>query len=113
MVNFNKKAFGAKGPNFAGYRIYTTDKLPEALEIVLFNTYIQLPMVGNASPFIAHLYLSWCEYYYVAKVVKTDYAITKLLSCNCRYLDDICTVNLKYFGDVAKDIYDITLLFER
>ena len=46
------------------------------------------------------------------KIVKTDYAMAKLLSYNCRYLDDICTVNFKYFGDVAKDIYDSTLLLE-
>ena len=31
---------------------------------------------------------------------------------NCRYLDDICTVNLKYFGDICKDVYDSTLWLE-
>ena len=45
-------------------------------------------------------------------VVKTDYALANMLSYNCRYLDDICTVNLQYFGDIAKDIYDNTLLLE-
>ena len=30
----------------------------------------------------------------MTKVVKTDYALAKLLSYNCRYLDDICTINL-------------------
>ena len=69
---------------------------------------LYIPMGGNASPFIAYLYLSWYEYCYVTKVVKTDYALAKLLSYNCRYLDDICTVNLQYFGD----IYDNTLLLE-
>ena len=39
-------------------------------------------MGGNASPFIADLYLSWCEYYYMTRVVKTDYAFVKLLSYN-------------------------------
>ena len=57
-------------------------------------------------------YLSWCEYCYMTKVVKTDYKLAKLLSYNCRYLDDICTINLKYFGDIAKDIYDNTLILE-
>ena len=38
--------------------------------------------------------------------------MAKLLSYNCRYLDDICTVNFKYFGDIAKYIYDRTLLLE-
>ena len=69
-------------------------------------------MGGNASPFIADLYLSWCEYCYMTKVVKTDYTLAKLLSYNCRYLDDICTINLQNYGDIAKDIYDNTLLLE-
>ena len=97
--------------------------LLEALEIILFNTYIQfngtvfkqilgIPMGGNASPFIADLYLSWCEYCYVTNLTKTDYNLAKRLSYNCRYLDDICTVNLKDFDTISKDIYDNTLIFE-
>ena len=66
----------------------------------------------NASPFIADLYLPRCENCYIIKVVKTDYAMAKLLSYSCRYFDDICTANLVYFGDIAKDIYDNTLLLE-
>ena len=69
-------------------------------------------MGGNASPFINGLYLSWCEYCYVTKLTRTDYNLTKRLSYNCRYLDDICTVNLKDFGTISKDIYDITLILE-
>ena len=61
-------------------------------------------MGGNAPPFIADLYLWWCEYCNMTKVVKTDYAMAKLLSYNCKCLDDIGTVNLKYFGDIANDI---------
>ena len=42
-------------------------------------------MGGNASLFIADLYLSWCEYCYMTKVVKTDYAldcvITSMIAC--------------------------------
>ena len=48
----------------------------------------------------------------MTKVVKTDYTLANLLSYNCRYLDDICTINLHNLGDIAKDIYDNTLLFE-
>ena len=82
MVNSNsKRAFWSNGKNYAGYREYTIDKLLEALELILFNTYIQfngnifkqihgIPMGGNASPFIADLFLSWCEYCYMTKVVK-------------------------------------------
>ena len=124
MVNSNsKRAFWSNGSNYAGYREYTIDKLLEALELILFNTYIQfngsifkqilgIPMGGNAWPFIADLYLSWCEYCYMTKVVKTDYTLAKLLSYNCRYLDDISTINLQNLQDIAKDIYDNTLLLE-
>ena len=69
-------------------------------------------MGGNASPFIADLYLSWCEYCYVTKLTKTDYNLAKRLSYNCRYLDDICTVNLIDFDTISKDIYDNTLILE-
>ena len=58
-----KIAFWPNGLNHAGYREYTIDKLLEALEIILLNTYIQfngcifkqipgIPMGGNASLFI-------------------------------------------------------------
>ena len=124
LVNsYRKKAFWSNGSSYPGYREYTIDKLLEALEIILFNTYIQfngtvfkqilgIPMGGNASPFIADLYLSWCEYCYVTKLTKTDYNLARRLSYNCRYLDDICTVNLKDFDTISKDIYDNTLILE-
>ena len=41
-------------------------------------------------------------------IVKINNALAKLLSDDCRYLDDIYTVKLKYFGDIAKDIYNNT-----
>ena len=95
----------------------------KTLEIILFNTYIQLngcifkqilgiPIGSNASPIIADLYLSWWEYCYMTKIIKTDYTMAKLLLYNCWYWDDICTVDLEYFDDIAKDIYDSTLLLE-
>ena len=61
MVNSNSKsAFWSNGSNYAGYREYTIDKLLEALELILFNAYIQfnesifkqitgIPMGCNAS----------------------------------------------------------------
>ena len=61
---------------------------------------------------ISDLHLLWCKYCYMNKVVKTDCALGKLLSYNCRYLGDICTVKSKYFGDMVNDIYDNTMLLE-
>ena len=48
----------------------------------------------------------------MTKLTKTDYNLAKRLSYNCRYLDDICTVNLKDFDTISKDIYDNTLILE-
>ena len=48
----------------------------------------------------------------MAKVVKTDYAKAKLLSYDCKYLDNIWTVNFKYFDEITKDIYDNKLSLE-
>ena len=119
--SYRKKAFWSNG--YPSYREYTIDKLLKALEIILLNTYIQfngtvfkqilgIPMGGNASPFIADLYLSWCDYCYVTNLTTTDYNLAKRLSYNCRYLDDIWTVNLKDFDTISKDIYDKTLILE-
>ena len=38
--------------------------------------------------------------------------MAKRLSYNCRYLGDICIVNLKDFGTISRDIYDNTLIWE-
>ena len=48
----------------------------------------------------------------MTKVVKTDYAVAKLIPYNCRYLGDIWTVSCKYFGDIAKGLYENTSLLE-
>ena len=124
MVNsFKKRAFWSNGSSYSGYREYTIDKLLDALHLILFNTYVQfnginfkqilgIPMGGNASPFIADLYLSWCEYCYMVKLSKTDHSLARKLSYNCRYLDDISTVNITDFGKIARDIYDPTLILE-
>ena len=58
-----EKSFWSNGSNYAGYRLYTINELLEALEMILFITYIQcngsiskqilgIPMGGNASPLL-------------------------------------------------------------
>ena len=78
---------------------------------VFSNKHFGVPMGDKAFPFIADIYISWCAYCYMTKVVKTDYAMAKLVSYICRYLDNY-TVILKYFGDIVNDIYDNVLLLE-
>ena len=67
---------------------------------VLFktDTWYTYGWTGNAPPFIADLYLSRCEYCYANKLTNYEWQFVKRLSYNWRYLDDICTVNLKDLG---------------
>ena len=67
---------------------------------------------GTSSPILADLYLSWLEFQYMNKLIKSDYHRAKLLSSNCRYLDDIVTPN---FNDCLLDsklIYPNDLVLE-
>ena len=129
LVNTDRgKAFWSRNiSNYSGYKEYTLDKLLEALKFILSNTYVQfaenifkqvkgIPMGGNASPFIADLYLAWHEYCYMYKLSKSksesDINLAKCLSNNSRYIDDISVVNYLGFGSIAKTIYHPSLILE-
>jgi hypothetical protein len=100
------------------YKRYTLDMVIESLSFILDNTYIQfageiyrqiigIPMGGNACPFIADLYLAWKEFVYVTDLVekKKNFKLAKSLNNNCRYIDDIITLNIPNFGEIAPAIY--------
>ena len=128
LVNANRrKSFWSQNCSRAGYTEYTIDRLLDALKFVLYNTYVTfgdiifkqiqgIPMGGNASPFIADLYLSWSEYCYMYKLgsskSKHDLELAKLLSRNSRYIDDIAVINFLRFGSIAKQIYHPSLILE-
>ena len=82
----------------------------------IFKQIQGIPMGGNASPFIADLYLAWHEYCFMELLNKskstTDHMLIRSLSLNSRYIDDIAVVNLLNFGSVAKRIYDPSLILE-
>ena len=117
LVNADrKKAFWLQGKLYPGYKIYTIDKLLDALKYILYNTYVQfagnifkqiqgIPMGGNASPFIADLCLAWDEYCFMQELskskTKSDLELVKTLSSNSRYIDDISTINYLGFGEIA------------
>ena len=128
LVNADrKKAFWLQGKLYPGYKIYTIDKLLDALKYILYNTYVQfagnifkqiqgIPMGGNASPFIADLCLAWDEYCFMQELskskTKSDLELAKTLSSNSRYIDDISTINYLGFGEIAKRIYHPSLILE-
>ena len=128
LVNANRrKAFWSQNSRRAGYKEYTIGKLLDALKFVLYNTYVKfgdiifkqiqgIPMGGNASPFIADLYLAWNEYCYMERLSKSktdeDKILAEKLSNNSRYIDDIAVINFLGFGNIAKDIYHPSLVLE-
>ena len=120
---FNKKA---RWTNFfrstINSRCYSLDMVCDLLEFVLFNTFIRfngnlykqtvgIPMGGNASPFIADLFLSQLEYEYM--INKNSPSNVKYnLSNNKRYLDDLLVINCAEFIEISKNIYPQELILE-
>ena len=125
LVNpYLKKCFWYNGNFYAGYKKYTIDKLLLALHFILYETYIQfggfifqqkigIPMGGNASPFIADLFLAWREYKFITDNIKNNFALVKKLSNNSRYIDDILVLNYLDFGELAEKIYPKELILEK
>jgi hypothetical protein len=125
LVNvYKKKSFWCGKSSYSGYIEYTIDKLLNALEFVIFETYIQfgnnifkqikgIPMGGNASPLIADLYLSWCEFIYMMDLAKYNYTLAYSLKHTSRYLDDIATVNYRSFLYISKDVYHSSLVLDK
>ena len=122
-----KRAFYYKGDDYPGYEMFYKAELLQALHYILFNTYVQfvgkkflqtkdIPMGGNASPFIADLCLAWVEYKFMKDLsnskVPSDFKLAKTLSNNCRYIDDISVINYLSFGELAKRIYHDELILE-
>ena len=70
-------------------------------------------MGGNASPLIADLYLSWCEYNFMQNLKGRNPILARKLNHIYRYLDDIACVNFRLFLDVTKDIYHNSLSLEK
>ena len=128
LVNADRrKAFWSQNCSRSGYKEYTIDGLLAALKFVLYNTYVRfgnniflqiqgIPMGGNASPFIADLYLAWDEFCTMDKLVKSknksDNDLAKCLSNNSRYIDDISVINFLGFDSIAKRIYHPSLILE-
>ena len=122
-----KKSFWSDGSDRPNYKFYTVDQLLDSLKYVLYNTYVQfaghvflqtqgIPMGGNASPFIADLFLAWQEYCFMDSLVKSNtesnLELARQLSLNSRYLDDIAVINFLGFGATAKLIYHSSLQLE-
>jgi ubiquitin C-terminal hydrolase len=70
-------------------------------------------MGGNASPFVADLFLAWREFCFIREISKSDRQLAFVLSNNSRYIDDILVINHIGFGDIAYKIYPESLILEK
>lgn len=115
---FSKKAYN-------NHSCFDAEKLKEAVNFIIYNTYIifgglvfiqskGIPMGGNSSSPIADLTVGKREFNYVLELMKQKkFGLAKLLSNNCRYVDDLITINYLYFHNIINDIYPETLKMER
>jgi len=104
---------------------FSADDLKEAVKYIIYNTYIMfggilylqirgIPMGGNSSSPIADLTISKREFNYMKKLLsEKKFNLAKRLSNNCRYVDDLITINYTYFHNLIDRIYPESLKMER
>ena len=104
---------------------FDKEKLKEAVNFVIRNTYVifgkkvfiqnkGIPMGGNSSSPIAELTVGKKEFNYIKKLMQEKkFNLAKILSNNCRYVDDLITVNYLYFHNLIREIYPPSLEMER
>ena len=124
ISKYNDNCFFSK-KEYNGYQCFSSEKLKEAIGFLLQNTYVSfgdiilkqnkgIPMGGNSSSQLADLSLAMSEYNYMKSLIndkKTNLA--KLLSNNCRYVDDLGIVNYLKFENLINSVYPSDLKMER
>ena len=76
------------------------------LEDLLFRQTIGIPMGSDPAPFMASLFLYYCESKYVKEVKKSDLFTTRKFCHTFRFIDDLLAVNDEgEFERCFKNIY--------
>ena len=70
-------------------------------------------MGENCSPLFADIFLVYCEFSFVQKLMKEKLGFAKILSSTCRYIDDICVINYKFFDWLIQRIYPESLIADK
>ena len=118
------KCFFSK-KQYNNYFCFDSTKLKKAVKFVIYNTYIifgedifvqtkGIPMGGNSSSPMAELTVGKKEFNYILNLMQQKkLGLAKILSNNCRYVDDLITINYLYFQNIITEIYPISLEMER
>jgi hypothetical protein len=78
-----------------------------------FNQINGIAMGWDPAPFAANLALYSCEHIFQAKLIKQNYNAAKQNNNNCRYIDDINTLNNQVFEDQIHLIYPQEIICNR
>ena len=118
LQHFSKKEYN-------NHFCFSKEKLKEAVKFIIYNTYVSfgddifkqtkgIPMGGNSSSPIAELTVGKKEFNYIKSLMQQKKLnLAKILSNNCRYVDDLITINYLKFQDRIADIYPQSLEMER
>ena len=124
IAKYDQTSFFANR-QFNNYYCFDKIKLKEAVKFIISNTYVVfggavflqnkgIPMGGNSSSPIAELTVGKKEYNYIKKLMQEKkFNLAKILSNNCRYVDDLITINYLNFNNIIGDIYPRSLEMER
>ena len=122
-INPYKAFISAKKYN--GYICFDKALIKKAISFILNNTFVAfagfilkqtrgIPMGGSCSSITADLYLSFKEFVFMKGLLKSKkFNLARLLSNNCRYVDDINIINYQLFNNRAKEIYPVDLQLEK
>ena len=99
-----------------GQHAFDYDEFIELLEFLIDNIYIYfgnsvfrqtigIPMGTNCAPLLANLYLFYHEYHFLKDLSKKKDFHGKFFKLTFRYIDDLLSINNKYFKQHIQSIY--------
>ena len=124
ISKFTDNCFFAK-KEYNNYYCFTASLLKKAIHFLLQNTFVSfgenvlrqtkgIPMGGNSSSQFADLSLAKSEFNYMKTLLSNKKLnLAKLLSSNCRYVDDLSIFNYLNFDNLISEIYPSDLAMER
>ena len=120
-ITLRKIVISFKGAYFSddvkdGQSAFEYDQLVELLNFLIDNIYINfgdsifrqtigIPMGTNSAPLLANLYLFYYEYKFLEKLPKDKKFHGKYFKLTYRFIDDLLSINNKYFREYISQIY--------
>ena len=118
ILNCNtNRAFLSSDPQ-RGYISLDSTKLIKLVSFLIDNIYVEfgnvimrqcvgIPMGTDCAPLLADLFLHFYEFKFINKIMtdKSTYNLARMFNNTFRYIDDLLSINNKYFEDHISEIY--------